>query len=156
MDVMFTCPSCRQQLQADSAMAGTSIQCPACQASIVIPAADPANTHVTNPTSTSAGAKEEKHFAVPVGDRPTTSLIQKPPPPLENQKSGDRTLRIRCIRRTDCVEVGKDHFEEVVSKFLDETGEANIVSIHPINYTHVDMGSRQILTDYGVLIVFRG
>jgi DNA-directed RNA polymerase subunit RPC12/RpoP len=156
MDVMFTCPNCRQQLEADAAMAGSSIACPACQASIIIPAADPANTRVANPTATSAGAKEEKHFAVPVGDRPTASLIQKAATPLENQRSGDKTLKIRCIRRTDCVEVGKDHFEEVVSQFLAQTGEQNIVSINTIGYTHIDMGSRQVLTDYGVMIVFKG
>ena len=157
MDVMFVCPSCKQQLEADSNMAGSAISCPSCHAQIIIPAADAANTRVANPTSSSAGAKEEKHFAVPVSEGPTASLIQKPPPPLEAAKnSGDRQMRIRCIRRTECVEVGKDHFDEVVSKFLNETGEQNIISINTINYTHVDMGTRQVLTDYGVMIVFKG
>jgi hypothetical protein len=152
MDVMFVCPTCKQQLEADAGLAGSSINCPACQAVIVIPAADPANTR----TSNAHPPKEEKHFAVPVSESPTTSLIQKPPPPLEAQKSGDRILRTKCIRRTDCVEVGKDHFDEVVTKFLGDVGETNIVSINTLNYTHVDMGSRQILTDYGVMIVYKG
>lgn len=156
MDVMFVCPSCKQQLQADSNLSGSTIGCPACQAQIVIPAADPANTVTHSPTQASAGAKEEKHFAVPVHEGPTESLIQKPRPPLEAQKSGDKQLRVRCIKRTDCVEVGKDHFDEVVSKFLGEVGEQNIVSINTLGYTHVDMGSRQILTDYGVMIVYKG
>ena len=156
MDVMFVCPSCKQQLQADSNMAGSTIECPACKAAIVIPAADPANAHTQVPAHASAAAKEEKHFAVPVHEGPTESLIQKPRPPLEAQRSGDKTLRVKCIKRTDCVEVGKDHFDEVVSKFLAEAGEPNIVSINTISYTHVDMGSRQILTDYGVMIVYKG
>ena len=157
MDVMFVCPSCKQQLQADAAMAGSTISCPACQAPIIIPAADPANTRAPNPTHASAGAKEEKHFAVPVTEGPTASLIQKALPPLEAQKStGDKQMRIKCIKRTDCVEVGKDHFDEVVSKVLGEIGETNIISINTLGYTHVDMGSRQILTDYGVMIVYKG
>ncbi len=156
MDVMFTCPTCKQQLEADAALAGNSINCPACEAVIIIPAADPANTRVANPVSTSAAAKEEKHFAVPVSEGPTASLIQKPPPPLEAQKSGDKTIRIKTIRHTDCVEVGKDHFDEFVTKFLVSIGETNIISINTIAYTHVDMGSRQILTDYGVLITYKG
>jgi DNA-directed RNA polymerase subunit RPC12/RpoP len=157
MDVMFICPNCKQQLEADSNMAGNTIACPACQAPIIIPALDPANTRSAVPAQASAAAKEEKHFAVPVNEAPTASLIQKPRPPLEAaQKSGDKTMRIRCIRRTECVEVGKDHFDEVVSKFLNEAGETNIVSINTITYTHVDMGSRQILTDYGVMIVYKG
>ena len=158
MDVMFVCPSCKQQLEADANMAGSTITCPACQAPIVIPAADPANTRSHVPAHASAAAKEEKHFAVPVGEGPTASLIQKALPPLEAQKSasGDKQLRIKCIKRTDCVEVGKDHFDEVVSKVLGEIGETNIISINTLGYTHVDMGSRQILTDYGVMIVYKG
>jgi hypothetical protein len=158
MDVMFVCPSCKQQLEAEANMAGSTISCPACQAPIVIPAADPANTRAHIPSHASAAAKEEKHFAVPVSEGPTASLIQKALPPLEAQKSasGDKQMRIKCIKRTDCVEVGKDHFDEVVSKVLCEIGETNIISINTLAYTHVDMGSRQILTDYGVMIVYKG
>lgn len=158
MDVTFVCPSCKQQLQADANMAGSTIGCPACQAPIVIPAADPANVHSHVPAHASAAAKEEKHFAVPVTEGPTASLIQKALPPLEAQKSvsGDKQMRVKCIKRTDCVEVGKDHFDEVVSKVLAEIGEANVISINTLAYTHVDMGSRQILTDYGVMIVYKG
>src|SRR5688572_24745968 len=156
MDVTFACPSCKQQLQADSNMAGSTIECPACHVPIVIPALDAANVHSHVAAHASAGAKEEKHFAVPVHEGPTASLIQKANPPLEAQRSGDKVLRIRCIKRTDCVEVGKDHFDEVVSKFLAEVGETNIVSINTLGYTHVDMGSRQILTDYGVMVVYKG
>src|SRR2546421_2924159 len=124
MDVMFTCPTCKQQLEADANMAGSTITCPACQSPIVIPAADPANTRTQNPSQASAGAKEEKHFAVPVSEGPTASLIQKALPPLEAQKSagGEKVMRIKCIKRTDCVEVGKDHFDEVVSNVLSQIG----------------------------------
>src|SRR3954447_15627414 len=116
MEVMFTCPNYKQQLEADAAMAGSSINCPACQAVIVIPAADPANTRVGAPSAASAAAQEEKHFAVPVTHGPTASLIQKANPPLEAQRSAAgaaKEMRVKCIRRTDCVEVGKDHFDEV-------------------------------------------
>jgi hypothetical protein len=65
-------------------------------------------------------------------------------------------MRIRCIKRTECVEVGKDHFDEVVTEFLSKVGEANVVSINTINYSAIDLGTRQILTDYGLLIVYRG
>jgi hypothetical protein len=157
MDVMFICPNCKQQLEAESSLSGTSINCPACQSPLIVPVADPANTRTNNPTAASAGAKEEKHFQVPVTQTPTASLIEKPKPTLTAAKSdAEKTLHVKCIRRTDCVEVGKDHFDEVVTNFLGSVGETNIVSINTIAYTHVDMGSRQILTDYGVMIVFKG
>ena len=156
MDLTFHCPKCKQQLEAETSLAGTQIACPSCAAPIVIPQANPANLKV-NPMASSAAAKEEHHFSVPVHDAPTEVLIQKPQQPLEAAaKEGDKKLRVRCIRRTDCVEVGHDRFEEIVSEFLAKVGEANLVSITPINYTHIDLGTRQLMTDFGVMLVYRG
>ena len=69
---------------------------------------------------------------------------------------GKKHLRIRVIRHTDCIEVGHDRYEEIVSDFLRKVGEPNIVSINSINYTHIDMGSRQLMTEFGVMIVYKG
>ena len=77
-------------------------------------------------------------------------------PSLRMAKSGEKKMRIRCIKRTECVEVGKDKFEEVVSTFLGKIGQENVISISAINYSHIDMGTRQILTDFGVMIIFNG
>ena len=156
MDLVFTCPSCKQQLEAETGMAGNEIACPACNAAIVIPEANVQNIRA-NPIATSASAKVEYHFAVPTHEEPTEVLIQKAAPPLEiAARDGDKKLRVRCIRRTDCVEVGHDRFEEVVSDFLGKIGEPNLVSITPIAYTHRDLGSGQLMTDFGVMIIYRG
>ena len=156
MDMVFNCPSCKQQLEAEAAMAGNEIACPSCGVTIVIPEANPMNIHV-NPIASSAAAKQEYHFSVPVRDTPTEVLIQKPSRPLEAAaKDGDKKLRLKCIRRTDCVEVGRDRFDEVVTEFLQGIGEQNIVSITPLTYTHMDLGTRQLMTDFGVMIVYKG
>ena len=157
MDMTFSCPSCKQQLQAETSMAGSEIECPSCEARIVIPEANPMNIHV-NPIASSAAAKQEYHFSVPVHDAPAESLIQKPSRPLEAaaKDSTDKKLRIKCIRRTDCVEVGHDRFDEKVTEFLQAIGESNLVSITPLTYTHLDLGSRQLMTDFGVMIIFKG
>ncbi len=155
MDIIFTCANCRQQLEAESSMSGSSINCPACGVSLVIPDPDPANLKVS--PSASAPPKSEKHFSVPTTSAPTEVLIEKAKRPLEvAAKDSEKTMRIKCIKRTECVEVGKDHFDEVVSEFLNKIGEKNVVSLNTLNYTHVDMGTRQVLTDYGVMIVYRG
>jgi hypothetical protein len=65
-------------------------------------------------------------------------------------------VRIKTFKRSDCVEVGKDRFDEIVSAFLARVGQPNIVSINPISYSYVELGSHAILADYGVTIVFRG
>jgi len=156
MDLTFACPKCNQELAVDSAAAGTVISCPTCHQKITIPTASLSNIHPMNPIASSAAAKEEHHFKVPVHEGPSESLIEKPLPTLEVAKEGDKTLRIRCIKRTECIEVGKDKFEQVVTDFLAKIGEENLVSIHTINYNHIDMGTRAILIDFGVMIIFKG
>ncbi|MGV3774971.1 MAG: hypothetical protein ACO1QB_18885 [Verrucomicrobiales bacterium] len=119
----------------------------------MIPEPDPVNVKSSAP----ATPKEEKHFVVPTTAAPVQSLIEKPLPPLEvAAREAGPQLRVKCIRRIDCVEVGKDHFDEEVTKFLHKVGESNIVSINTVNYSHIEMGTKALLNDYGVLIVYRG
>ena len=156
MDVIFQCPHCEQELSVDAAGAGTSIDCPSCSQRIVIPQPPPQETPAANPIKTSAGAKEEKHFAVPQHDKPAEVLIEKPLPPLEVSAKEGIHIRVKSIKRSDCVEVGKDHFDEVVTSFLGKVGEANVVSISTFNYTHMDLATRDWVTDYGAFIVYKG
>ena len=156
MDVIFNCSHCDQELSVDAGGAGTEIECPSCGEKITIPPAPPQEHRAASPVSTSAAAKEEKHFAVPVHAQPTESLISKPLPPLEAAAREGIRLRVKSIRHSDCIEVGKDHFDEVVSHFLEKVGEANLFKFETFSYTHQDLATREWVTDYGVLIVYRG
>jgi hypothetical protein len=99
----------------------------------------------------------EKHLKVPVRDTPGERLIVKAKPPLESVVRGaGKQLMSRTIRHSQCVESGHDKFDEVVSKFLNETGEPNIVGMHAISYTYLDIGTQKMLTDYGLLVIYRG
>jgi hypothetical protein len=170
MDVIFNCPKCDQELAVDSSGAGSEINCPACGELITIPEA-PASVprvgvpqavphgeaHPVNPIASSAAAKVEMHLKVPVHNAPTESLITKPLVPLEvAAKETDRKIKVKTIRHTDCIEVGHDKFDEVVSNFLQKVGETGLISITTITYTHLDIGSQKIMTEFGVLIVYRG
>jgi hypothetical protein len=159
MDIIFKCPNCEQELAVDASGAGSDIECPACSKTITVPQPEP----VAAPAAAEAApvpppAKVEKHFSVPAHTHAPEALIQKPNTrPLEVvAKEGDKTIRIKTIRRTDCMEVGKDHFDETVSAFLQKVGQVNIVSINSINYSYMEMGSRALLIDYGVMIIFKG
>jgi len=172
MDVIFNCPKCEQELAVDSTGAGTEINCPSCGESIVIPAPEMAvnragvdtapgaprvEVHPVNPIASSAAAKVEMHLRVPVHNAPAESLIAKPLPPLEvAAKETDKKIRVKTIKHTDCIEVGHDKFDEVVTNFLVKIGESNIISITTLSYTHLDIGSQKLLTDFGVMIVYRG
>jgi hypothetical protein len=174
MDIIFNCPKCEQELEVDSTGAGTGIDCPSCGETIVIPQVGTKGTRtsgteipdnvpvgsgsqVVNPIATSAAAKIEMHLKVPVHAKPSESLIAKPLQPLEaTAKESEKKIRIKTIRHTDCIEVGHDRFDEMVSQFLSKVGETNIISINSINYTILDIGSQKLMTEYGVLIVFKG
>ncbi len=169
MDVIFNCPKCDQELAVDSSGAGTEINCPSCGEVIVIPGRDSRpgpdsnsalprlDAHLpVNPIASSAAAKVEMHLRVPVHKTPSESLIEKPLAPLEVAKDADKKIRTKTIRHTDCIEVGHDRFDEIVSNFLGKVGEANIISLNTVTYTHLDIGSQKIMTEFGVLIVYKG
>ncbi len=174
MDLLFKCPKCNQELEVDSSGAGEEIDCPSCGNRIRIPTEGPngsgevMRTHVPgsssaghepiNAMATSAAAKVEMHLKVPVHTgRTGENLITKPLAPLEvASKQGDKQIRVKSIRRVECVEVGHDKFDEVVTNFLVKVGEQNIMNILPLAYTTLDISSQKILTDYGVLVVYKG
>ncbi len=157
MDITFNCSHCDQELVIDAPPTGAAseIECPSCHQITLIPAPAP-QSHEVNAIKSSAAAREELHFSVPLHDKPAERLIAKPLPPLEVSAKEGIKMRVKTIRRIDCMEVGHDRFDEVVTTFLDKVGEANIVSINTLSYTYVDIGSQKLLTDFGVLIVYKG
>ena len=166
MDIIFNCPHCEQELAVDSSGAGSEIKCPACGEEITIPVSKNGpvpvggehahRSEVVNPIAASAAAKVEKHLRVPVHSK-TESLIEKPKMPLDvAAKTSEKGIKTKTIRRTECIEVGHDKFDEVVTSFLNKVGESNIINISPVTYTHIDIGTQKILTDYGVFVVYRG
>lgn len=157
MDVTFRCPHCKQEMAVDASAAGQAIQCPTCNAEITVPSPDMANVHSVNAIASSAAAKVERHFSVPVRDAPAEVLITTPRKTEEEPVAvvGPKKMKVRVIRHTDCIEVGHDRYEEIVSAFLNKVGEENIISITPMSYTHIDIATQKVLTDYAVQVVFR-
>ena len=167
MDIVFNCPNCEQELAVDSSGAGSDIECPSCGETITIPEQSakaatpveeqPAPSLAASPIVTSAAAKVEKHLKVPVRDTPGERLIVKPKPVLESvQRGAGKQIIQHTIRHAQCVESGHDNFDAVVSKFLNEVGESNIIGIHTVSYTHLDITTQKMLNDYGVLVIYRG
>lgn len=169
MDIIFNCPYCDQELAADPVDTGTEIECPSCSKTITIPASDGADVRTAPmataassggapaaPASTTTPAKVVKEFNVP--QRATSeSLIQKPSRPLDvAAKDTGRHLRVKTIKHGDCVEVGKDKFDEIATDFLSKIGDENFVSITPVTYTHVDVGTQKFIEDFAVVIVYKG
>lgn len=181
MDVIFNCAECDQELQVDSAAAGSEIACPNCGENIVIPGPEGAkrvveseaqqqkqeggpqalpkaeDVHPINAIASSAAAKVEHHFKVPQRQAKSESLIEKPLPPLDAaDKDTDKKVRVKTIKRGECVEVGHDRFDEIATAFLNKIGEENLINISTVSYDHLDNVSQKVQNDFGLLIVYRG
>ncbi len=157
MDVTFHCPHCKQNLEVDASAAGQAIQCPECKAEITVPEPDVTNIHAAHSSITSsAAAKVEHHFSVPVHDGPAEVLIKRSVREEDVITEGPKKIKIKIFRHTDCIEVGRDRYEEMVGAFLNKVGQDNIISLMPLGYTHIDIATRQILTDYAIQIIYRG
>ena len=141
MDIAFKCPNCRQDLEVDLSAAGQQFNCPTCNKLVTVPQPEASNMKVGLASNTSAAAKEEKHFSVPVSTGPSAPLIKKSAPPLEvvagaAKSGGPRQLHIKTIRHIDCKEVGHDNFDKVVTDALGKIGEEAIVSINNLDNGH--------------------
>ncbi len=156
MDLTFHCSNCKQELAVDSTAAGTVIQCPTCNAHVTVPHADATNIHLINAMASSAAAKIERHFSVPTHDAPAEILFEAPRHEEEVSPAGDKKVKVKIFRHTDCVEVGHDRYEEFVGAFLNKVGEPNIISLNTMNYTHIDIATQKILSDYAIQIIYRG
>ncbi|MBI3878839.1 MAG: hypothetical protein HY301_02090 [Verrucomicrobia bacterium] len=158
MDIVFTCPACRQELEVDETGSGTEIECPECGASVLIPEPSPVNIRVQPPGGpVAAAATKEKHFKLPTGGAKSKISIERPRASLESEVKGvGKKLKIKCFRRADFIGQGPDSFDQAVSHFLQATDEVNIHSLTPIHYSYVDAKSGQVLTDYGVMVFYKG
>lgn len=159
MDIVFKCEHCNQELSVDENGVGVEIQCPSCGQSIIVPPPPPQQSSPGEEArSLLLPPKEEKHFKVPTySTAPPVASISKAHKPLEiAAKESDKKIRVKTIRHADHVEVGKDLFDDHVSEFLQKVGDTNIVSLQPFVYTHMELASRQWISDYGIMVVYKG
>jgi uncharacterized protein YlaI len=109
-----------------------------------------------NAIASSAAAKIEHHFSVPVSNKPVQTLVTRAIKPIEESAKGTKRIRVKTIRHSDCIEVGHDIFDQTVSNFVEKVGDANIVSINPVNYSHTEHGGDRLVSDYGLIIIYKG
>jgi len=51
--------------------------------------------------------------------------------------------------------VGKDRFDEKVTEFINTIGHDRILEIQTITYTFQDLATKALMTDFGVMILYR-
>ena len=177
MYVVFNCLKCNQELEVEKSMVGEQIQCPTCSEVLTIPdgtstppaapsppppeapGEEPATDTTTPVPETPPAApppKERHQLSVPMREGPGENLVKKKVI-VDPTSTGPKVkkLRIKCIKRILCVEVGHDLFEEKFALAIEKIGEENVVSIHAIGYGYMDTVGH-MLPDYGVMIVYKG
>ncbi len=96
------------------------------------------------------------HLKVPVRDAPAEPLVKAAPAALgASPKGTPKQIRVRTIRHDKCIDAGHDKFDEIVTKVLADMGEPNIIGVHCINYEHFDVQTQKVMTDYGLVIIYR-
>ena len=64
-------------------------------------------------------------------------------------------VRVKSFKRTEFIEIGRDRFDEAVSQALTAIGAENIISVMPLNYEHIDIASEKVVTDFGIIVVYK-
>ena len=81
--------------------------------------------------------------------------------PLDIAAKISKSLKIKTFRHHEFVKDGKDNFDVEVSKFIGSLIEDDIVSINPIQYSHVekvsidDKETERVVAQYGIVVVFK-
>lgn len=116
--------------------------------------AKPAEGAEAKPPPAPEPKKEKGPIVVPHYEK-TEEIRVKKTESKETPKDQKKIMRIRTIRRNQCVEVGHDLFDEKVTDFIQKAGEENIQSITPVSYAFIDTQGHN-MADYGVLIIYKG
>lgn len=163
MDLNFHCPGCNQELSVDESMVGTQVGCPSCGEVITVPEAAPAPEAVAEeveeaPAAAPAPAPVRRDRQVSLPTRPVVARIEKPNAPLSitAARESAKKLKFKTYRHADYVKDGKDRFDEVLTQLVEFAGQEGIVAMHPIHYTLPGKDGGSPMTDYGVIVVYKG
>jgi hypothetical protein len=93
---------------------------------------------------------------VPVRDAPSEVLVKARVKTDDEEEDGhEKKIRLKIFRHSDHVEVGVDNYEKDVAAFLNKIGEEDIISMTPLTYTHLDLGTEKLLQDYALQVIYR-
>jgi len=140
----FNCPFCNLELSVDENHAGHEVECPGCNEVLIIP------------------TPEQAGGGLPNSDALASAEIVKPTSrPLDIAAKISKSLRIKTFRHHEFVKDGKDNFDAEVSKFIGGLIEDDIVSITPIQYSHIekikvgDKEEERVVVQYGIVVVYK-
>jgi phage FluMu protein Com len=146
-DFTFACPFCNLELSVDETNAGQEVECPGCNEILIIPT--PAQAAGTEPSG------------LPSEAIANAEIIKPKARPLDIAAKISKSLKIKTFRHHEFLSGGKDNFDTEVSKFISSLIEDDIVSINPIQYSHVekvkvdDKESERVVAQYGIVVVYK-
>lgn len=67
----------------------------------------------------------------------------------------DVKIRVKTFKRTEYIEIGRDTFDKHVGDFITAVGEDNVIQLLPLTYQHIDIATQMIVTDYGMIVIYK-
>ncbi len=145
-------------------MVGTQVGCPSCGEVITVPelaaATEAAAAQVEQapaaPAPAPAPGRRDRPVSMPL--RSVVARIEKPNAPLDiaAARASAKKLKFKTYRHADYVKDGQDRFDEVLTQLVEFAGQEGIVAMHPIHYTLPGKDGGPPMTDYGVIVVYKG
>ena len=146
-DFTFACPFCNLELSVDESNAGHEVECPGCNEVLLIP------------TPAQAAGFDDR--GLPSGALASAEIIKPKARPLDIAAKVSKALKVKTFRHHDHVKNGKDTFDPDVSQFISSIIEDDIVSINPIQYSHLEKSKvdekevERIVNQFGVMVVYK-
>lgn len=149
----FNCLFCNLELSIDESGIGQEIECPGCKEMLIIPAPS---------GGSGAPAEEERAPVIPQGSFPEAKIIKNASKSLDIAAKTVKKLRVKTFRHHEHVKDGKDTFDDVVSGFIGQHSEDDVIAVTGIQYTHhlkqKDAEGKEStvpVTEYGVLVEYK-
>lgn len=67
----------------------------------------------------------------------------------------DFKIKVKTFKRTEYIEIGRDTFDKHVGDFITAIGQENLIQLLPLTYQHVDIATQMIVTDYGMIVIYK-
>lgn len=138
-------------------MVGQEISCPSCSHEFIVEAGGGEAEEASEmpvPAPGAVGARVGHTLKVKSSGGAADSLIEKPKGQrLEVAARAAVRIQIKTFLHSNFE--GQEAFDAEVGSFLQQLREDHIMGLHPVQHSRMDEASKQVVQDFGLVVVFK-